>query len=130
MMPMFHTAQLNAFCTPAILVGATIYVLRGFDPAALLDLIEREQITQVFGLPMMYRAMLDHPKASRGRDLCSLRRAVYAMAPMPDDLIRRLPGRVRLRLRAAVRPDRDEPDHHACSGPSTSCPTSARSARR
>ena len=58
MMPMFHTAQLNAFCTPAILVGATIYVLRGFDPAALLDLIEREQITQVFGLPMMFRAVL------------------------------------------------------------------------
>ena len=43
------------------MVGATIYVLRGFDPAALLDLIESEQITQVFGLPMMYRAMLDHP---------------------------------------------------------------------
>ena len=56
MMPMFHTAQLNAFCTPAIMVGATIYVLRGFDPAALLNLIEPERITQVFGLPMMYRA--------------------------------------------------------------------------
>ena len=88
MMPMFHTAQLNAFCTPAILVGATTYVLRGFDPAKLLDLIEAEQITQVFGLPMMYRAMLDHPGFA-GRDLLSLRRAVYAMAPMPDDLIGR-----------------------------------------
>lgn len=88
MMPMFHTAQLNAFCTPAILVGATIYVLRGFDPAALLDLIEHEQITQVFGLPMMFRALLDHDSFA-GRDLSSLRRAVYAMAPMPDDLIRR-----------------------------------------
>jgi long-chain acyl-CoA synthetase len=88
MMPMFHTAQLNAFCTPAILVGATIYVLRGFDPAALLDLIEREQITQVFGLPMMYRALLDH-EGFADRDLLSLRRAVYAMAPMPDDLIGR-----------------------------------------
>jgi acyl-CoA synthetase (AMP-forming)/AMP-acid ligase II len=88
MMPMFHTAQLNAFCTPAILVGATTYVLRGFDPAALLDLIEAEQITQVFGLPMMYRAMLEH-SGFAGRDLLSLRRAVYAMAPMPDDLIGR-----------------------------------------
>jgi long-chain acyl-CoA synthetase len=88
MMPMFHTAQLNAFCTPAILVGATIYVLRGFDPAALLDLIEHEHITQVFGLPMMFRALLDH-ESFAGRDLSSLRRAVYAMAPMPDDLIRR-----------------------------------------
>jgi long-chain acyl-CoA synthetase len=88
MMPMFHTAQLNAFCTPAILVGATIYAMRGFDPAALLDLIEREQVTQIFGLPMMYRAALDHPSFHE-HDLSSLRRAVYAMAPMPDDLIRR-----------------------------------------
>jgi acyl-CoA synthetase (AMP-forming)/AMP-acid ligase II len=88
MMPMFHTAQLNAFCTPAIMVGATIHVMRGFDPAALLDLIEREQITQIFGLPMMYRAMLDH-ETFKGRDLLSLRRAVYAMAPMPDELIGR-----------------------------------------
>jgi acyl-CoA synthetase (AMP-forming)/AMP-acid ligase II len=88
MMPMFHTAQLNAFCTPAIMVGATIYVLRGFDPAVLLDLIGRERITQVFGLPMMYRAMLDHPSFG-GAELTSLRRAVYAMAPMPDELIRR-----------------------------------------
>src|SRR6516162_7599253 len=87
-MPMFHTAQLNAFCTPAVLVGATIHVMRGFDPAAWLDLIERERITQVFGLPMMYRAALDHPTFG-GRDVSSLRRAVYAMAPMPDALIRR-----------------------------------------
>jgi long-chain acyl-CoA synthetase len=88
MMPMFHTAQLNAFCTPAIMVGATIYVMRGFDFGVLLDLIKDERITQIFGLPMMYRAMLDHP-AFAGYDLSSLRRAVYAMAPMPDDLIRR-----------------------------------------
>lgn len=87
MMPMFHTAQLNAFCTPAILVGATIHVVRGFEPAAFLDTIEREGITQVFGLPMMYRAALEHPSFA-GRDLSSLRRAVYAMAPMPEPLIR------------------------------------------
>ncbi len=87
MMPMFHTAQLNAFCTPAVLVGATIHVHRGFDPGAFLDAIERERITQVFGLPMMFRAALDHPSFA-GRDLSSVKRAVYAMAPMPDALIR------------------------------------------
>jgi acyl-CoA synthetase (AMP-forming)/AMP-acid ligase II len=65
-----------------------VYVQRGFDPAAFLDLIETERITQVFGLPMMFRAALDHPSFA-GRDLSSLKRAVYAMAPMPDDLIRR-----------------------------------------
>ena len=70
------------------MVGATTYVMRGFDPQGWLDLIERERITQVFGLPMMFRAALDHP-SFEGRDLSSLRRAVYAMAPMPDALIRR-----------------------------------------
>jgi acyl-CoA synthetase (AMP-forming)/AMP-acid ligase II len=88
MMPLFHTAQLNGFSTPTVMAGATTYVLRGFDPAALLDLVERERITQIFGLPMMYRAMLDYPGFA-DRDVSSLRRATYAMAPMPDDLIRR-----------------------------------------
>ena len=43
-----HRATQRVPAPPAILVGATIYVLRGFDPAVLLDLIEREQVTQVF----------------------------------------------------------------------------------
>jgi acyl-CoA synthetase (AMP-forming)/AMP-acid ligase II len=87
MMPMFHTAQLNAFCTPAVLVGATIHVQRGFEPERFLDTIERERVTQVFGLPMMYRAALEHPTFGE-RDLSSLRRATYAMAPMPEAQIK------------------------------------------
>jgi long-chain acyl-CoA synthetase len=88
MMPMFHTAQLNCHCTAAVMVGATIYVRRGFDAAGLLEQIETERITQIFGLPMMYREMLDHPDIAT-RDLSSLRRALYAMAPMPEPQLRR-----------------------------------------
>lgn len=88
MMPMFHTAQLNCHCTAAVMVGAAIYIERGFDAGRLLELIETEKITQIFGLPMMYRAMLDHPDLPR-RDLSSLRRALYAMAPMPEEQLRR-----------------------------------------
>lgn len=87
MLPLFHTAQLNAFVTSAIMVGATVHLLRAFDAGTFLATIERERITQVFGLPMMFRAALDDPSFAH-RDLSSLRRAVYAMAPMPDALIR------------------------------------------
>jgi len=59
MMPMFHTAQLNGFCTPTIASSATLYILEAFDAKNLLDLIDAEQITVTFGLPMMYRAMLE-----------------------------------------------------------------------
>jgi acyl-CoA synthetase (AMP-forming)/AMP-acid ligase II len=88
MMPMFHTAQLNCHCTAAVMVGAALYVQRGFEAARLLELIEAERITQIFGLPMMYRQMLEHPDLDR-RDVSSLRRALYAMAPMPEAQLRR-----------------------------------------
>jgi acyl-CoA synthetase (AMP-forming)/AMP-acid ligase II len=87
MMPMFHTAQLNCHCSSAVMVGACLYVERGFDAARLLATIESERITQIFGLPMMYRAMLEHPDIDK-RDLSSLRRALYAMAPMPEAQLR------------------------------------------
>jgi len=88
MMPMFHTAQLNCHCTAAVMVGAAVFIERGFDAGRLLGLIEAERITQIFGLPMMYRQLLDHPDIDR-RDLSSLRRALYAMATMPEAQLRR-----------------------------------------
>ncbi len=88
MMPMFHTAQLNCHCTTAIMVGASLRILRGFDAATLLRVIEEDRITQIFGLPMMFRAMLDHPDIGK-RDLSSLRRALYAMAPMPQEMLKK-----------------------------------------
>ena len=82
MMPLFHTAQLNAFVTPAIAVGAAIHILKGFNGPRLLGLIETERLTLVFGLPMMFRALVDEQQGL-ARDVTSLRLCVYAMAPMP-----------------------------------------------
>ena len=88
MMPMFHTAQLNCHCTAAVMVGAALFIERGFDAGRLLALIEAERITQIFGLPIMYRQLLDHPDIDRA-DTSSLRRALYAMATMPEAQLRR-----------------------------------------
>ena len=87
MMPMFHTAQLNAICTTVVAAGGTICVMKGFNAEALLDLVESEKLSVLFGLPMMYRALLEAQRA-RPRDVRSLRLAVYAMAPMPDHDLR------------------------------------------
>ncbi len=88
MLPFFHTAQLNAFCTPSIAVGATICIMRGFDADRLLGLIEEEGVSVIFGLPVMYRTLLDR-QIDTQRDMSSLRLAVYAMAPMAEDELRR-----------------------------------------
>lgn len=87
LMPLFHTAQLNAIATPAIAVGASLFIQRGFDASRLLDQIDAERLTVTFALPMMYRAMLEQ-LAARARDVSSLRLAIYAMAPMPTHELR------------------------------------------
>ncbi|MGN8060438.1 AMP-binding protein [Ralstonia sp. 22111] len=88
LLPMFHCAQF-ATAASAMMVGATLVIQRGFDPAALLDAIAGERITQLFGLPLMYAALLHHPLRAQ-RDISSLRLCLYAMAPMAKPLLERL----------------------------------------
>ena len=87
-MPLFHTAALNAAAASAIQMGGRIVLMRTFDPVAVLEAIERERVTYFFGLPIMLRAVLDAHDAAP-RDLSSLRMVTYAMAPMPDEDLRR-----------------------------------------
>jgi acyl-CoA synthetase (AMP-forming)/AMP-acid ligase II len=68
--------------------GCTIVLQREFDPAAVLEAIERERITGVLLPATMMRAVLDHPDFSR-RDLSSLRVVYYAASPTPEPLLRR-----------------------------------------
>jgi acyl-CoA synthetase (AMP-forming)/AMP-acid ligase II len=82
-MPLFHVAQLNTFCTMLVATGAASVLMRGFDADAWLDTVERERITLAFLLPMMIRELLGRPDI-RSRDLSSLRLMIYAMAPMPQ----------------------------------------------
>jgi acyl-CoA synthetase (AMP-forming)/AMP-acid ligase II len=87
-MPLFHTAALNALAASCLLRGGTLFLMRGFDPGALLETIERERLTYFLGLPMMLRAVIDHPGFGE-RDLSSLTLVGYAMAPMPDEDLKR-----------------------------------------
>ena len=88
LMPLFHCAQHTFLCT-FLHIGATSVILRGFDAATLIATIERERVSFVFALPLMFAAILDHPERT-GRDLRSLRLCLYAMAPMAEPLLRRL----------------------------------------
>ncbi len=88
MMPLFHCAQ-HTMLTSFLHIGATNVILRGFEPVTFMETVERERITWVFALPIMYRTLLDHPQRSN-YDLSSLRLCLYAMAPMDEKTLRRL----------------------------------------
>jgi long-chain acyl-CoA synthetase len=63
-------------------------LLRWFDPAAVLQLIEEHQVTITALVPAMMVALLDHPDRSR-RDTSSLRWVISGAAPLPLELLRR-----------------------------------------
>ncbi len=88
LMPMFHTAQLNGLCSPIVALGGTIVIMTGFDPNTVLKLIESEKMNTVFCLPFMVRDILEAYDRDP-KDISSLRLLMYAMAPMPDSLLKR-----------------------------------------
>src|SRR5206468_3168812 len=49
--PMFYTGGLNAYTTPAILLGGTVVIMRHWDADEALLLIEKEKITAFFAVP-------------------------------------------------------------------------------
>jgi acyl-CoA synthetase (AMP-forming)/AMP-acid ligase II len=84
-LPLFHVGALLP-ATANIHRGATLVVLRAFDPALVFEAIEREQITTSLAVPAMLQAMLQSPS----RDKVSLDRVRWILsgaAPVPVSLI-------------------------------------------
>jgi long-chain acyl-CoA synthetase len=63
-------------------------LMRGFDPVACMEAIQRDKLSIFIGLPLMYQAILDHPRRTEF-DLSTLRTCIYTMAPMPRPLLER-----------------------------------------
>lgn len=82
MLPIFHCAQ-QAVTLSTLNVGGAVSVIRSFEPAAAMDIIEQDRINLVFGLPVMYRAMVHHPEVRR-HNWDHLRSCIFAMAPMDE----------------------------------------------
>jgi long-chain acyl-CoA synthetase len=88
LMPLFHCAQ-HTMTTSFLHIGATSVIFNKFDPEELMQKIEKEKITWTFMLPMMYKAILHHPKR-KDYNLSSLCTCLYAMAPMDRATLEKL----------------------------------------
>jgi fatty-acyl-CoA synthase len=85
-LPQFHCGGWNVQSILAWWKGAKVVLERGFDPARALDLIERERITMMMGVPANYLFIAQEPRFAEA-DLRSLRLAVVGGAPMPEALL-------------------------------------------
>jgi fatty-acyl-CoA synthase len=84
--PLFHV---NGWGTPhtCTLGGGTHVMLRKFDPAALLESVQRHRVTHLLGVPLIFNALVNLP-ALGDYDLSSLRVLVTGGAPASPTLIR------------------------------------------
>jgi fatty-acyl-CoA synthase len=85
-LPQFHCGGWNVESILGWWKGATVVVEPGFDAARALDLIERERVTTMMGVPANYLFMSQEPRFASA-DLSSLRLAVVGGAPMPEALL-------------------------------------------
>ena len=60
-LPMFHIGGIGLFTLPMLYHGATVVIMRTFDPAECLRLLTREKITLFFGVPAIFQFLIRHP---------------------------------------------------------------------
>jgi long-chain acyl-CoA synthetase len=84
-MPLFHTTMLTLI-QGAMHVSATSVLRRTFNPDLLLRDIEEEGVTRFMALPMMIQQIVDRDDIA-DRNLSSVRKITYGMAPMGNDLL-------------------------------------------
>jgi fatty-acyl-CoA synthase len=87
--PLFHIAGVGSALLGLLLgVPTVIYPLGGFDPGALLDVLEAEQVTSLFLVPAQWQAVCAAQRATP-RDI-RLRVMSWGAAPASDTLLREM----------------------------------------
>ena len=85
-MPCFHIGG-TGWLIVGLFSGALNVIAREFDPASVLDFIEKDRITKLFLVPAALHVVVRHPKA-RQVDYSGLKHILYGASPMPLQLLR------------------------------------------
>ena len=93
--PLFHCFGCVIGVLGAFTHGACLCAVESFDPLCVLETIERERCTTLYGVPTMFLAELEHPEFHRF-DLTSLRTGMMAGALCPEPLMRKVIDRMHL----------------------------------
>ena len=85
--PFFHVIGSLSVLLPNMAAGGKLVLMRKFEPAQALDLIEQEKVMVTGGVPAVPLALLEQAEV---RDLSSLELVTFGGAPSPPSLARRI----------------------------------------
>ncbi len=84
--PLFHTGGLFVYTLAQVVFGGTTILLRQFEPARVLELLERERVTVFAAVPTMYQMLTQAPNWPTA-NLSALRFCTSGGAPLPVALV-------------------------------------------
>ncbi|AOS63334.1 long-chain-fatty-acid--CoA ligase [Actinoalloteichus hymeniacidonis] len=88
-LPLFHAFGQTVAMNTAFRLGATLVLMRRFEPAAALELMVRHGVTVFHGVPTMYVALVGSVAADPQRSLPPLRLCVSGGASLPMAVLER-----------------------------------------
>ncbi len=86
-LPLFHVFGLTCGLNAAVKAGALLTLVPRFDAAKALEVVSRDRVTVLEGVPTMYSAML-HSSDADDTDMSSLRTCITGGAPMPVEILK------------------------------------------
>jgi long-chain acyl-CoA synthetase len=90
-LPFFHVFGLSSIINVSVRYGSCLSIVPRFQPADVLDVLERDRCTVIGGVPTMLHALAEQDIT--GRDLSALRVAVSGGASLPEDVMRTFEGK-------------------------------------
>jgi fatty-acyl-CoA synthase len=95
--PLYHCFGMVLGILGALTHGAaSVLPCDAFEPLAVLESVQQERCTALYGVPTMFIAELDHPRFGEF-DLSSLRTGIMAGAPCPIPIMRRVVAEMHMR---------------------------------
>jgi fatty-acyl-CoA synthase len=95
--PLYHCFGMVMGNLACMTHGATmIYPSEGFDAKAVLEAVQEERATALYGVPTMFIAELEHPDFAR-HDLSSLRTGIMAGSPCPVEVMKKVNALMHMR---------------------------------
>lgn len=94
--PFYHCFGMVMGNLACAVYGSTMVIpCPSFDPGAVLETVEAQRCTSLYGVPTMFIAQLGHPDVST-RDLSSLRTGIMAGSPCPIEVMRQVIGEMHM----------------------------------
>ncbi len=88
--PLYHCFGMVMGNLGCITHGSTmVYPSEGFEPLAVLQAVQEEKCTSLYGVPTMFIAELNHPDFSKF-DFSSLRTGLMAGSPCPVEVMKKV----------------------------------------